>query len=120
MEMKWHPIEDGNMKGVPRDKDILFTVCDEYTGEVFTGVGKVDEHFLRKHRHVFIGVTSYPFDAESLKAWAELPEPFTPNDCNRCEHLEEWCDEFGAGRWCELLKNVPFTKIKPGDCPLDR
>ena len=29
MEMKWHPIEDGNMKGVPRDEDIIFTVLDE-------------------------------------------------------------------------------------------
>lgn len=54
------------------------------------------------------------------KAWMEPPEPFTQNDCNRCAHLKEWADEFGAGRWCELLKNVPFTEIKPGDCPLDR
>lgn len=121
MEMKWHPIEDGNMKDVPRDKDILFTVCDEDTGEVFTGVGKVDEYFLMKRRHVFIGVTSYPFDAESLKAWTELPEPFTPNDCNKCSYWNEWTDEFGDGNAeCELHKNVPFTKIKPGECPLNR
>lgn len=69
------------MKGIPRDEEVIFTVLDEDTGEVFTVVGKVDEHFLRKRRHVFIGVTGYPLDTESLKAWAELPEPFTAGEC---------------------------------------
>lgn len=119
MEMKWHPIEDGNMKDVPRDKDILFTVCDEDTGEVFTGVGKVDEYFLMKRRHVFIGVTSYPFDAESLKAWTELPEPFTPNDCNKCSYWNEWTDEFGDNWFeCELLQCDVPPNGKPEMCPL--
>lgn len=121
MEMKWHPIEDGNMKDVPRDKDILFTVCDEDTGEVFTGVGKVDEYFLMKRRHVFIGVTSYPFDAESLKAWTELPEPFTPDECNKCAYRKEWTDEFGDNWFeCELLQCDVPPNGKLNDCPLNR
>jgi len=118
METKWHPIEDGNMKGVPRDEDIIFSVLDGQTGETYTAIGEVSDYFLHECGQVFVGVTSYPVYTESLKAWMELPPAFKPNDCNRCEYLEEWCDEFGAGRWCELLENVPFTKIKPGDCPL--
>lgn len=116
MEMEWHPIEDGNMEELNGSAQYIFTV------EIIPMEGK-------PVRIVTIGV---PYEMSCMKfvhpdvreveykAWAEVPEPFTPNDCNRCEHLEEWCDEFGAGRWCELLKNVPFTKIKPGDCPLDR
>ena len=121
MEMKWHPIEAGSMKGIPRDEEVIFTVLDEDTGEVRTAAGKVDEYFLKKRGHVFVGAPKYPVETKTLKAWMELPPPYKPkNKCFNCEHLEEWCDEFGAGRWCELLKNVPFTKIKPGDCPLDR
>lgn len=123
MEMKWHPIEAGSMKDVPRDKDILFTVCDEDTGEVFTGVGKVDEYFLMKRRHVFIGVTSYPFDAESLKAWAELPEPYkpAPDKCFKCNHGHLQHDE-DSDNWfeCELLQRDVPANGKPNDCPLNR
>lgn len=45
MEMKWHPIEDGNMKGVPRDEDIIFTVIDEQTREVYTAIGEVSGRY---------------------------------------------------------------------------
>ncbi len=43
------------------------------------------------------------------------------NKCDTCEHWKEWTDEFGD-RWaeCELLKNVPFLDIKPGECPLNK
>lgn len=43
------------------------------------------------------------------------------NKCDTCEHWKEWTDEFGD-RWaeCELLKNVPFLAIKPGECPLNK
>lgn len=78
MEMKWHPIEAGSMKGVPRDKDIIFTLLNEDTGEVYTAVGKVDEHTLKKYGFVMVGVTTYPFETELFKAWAELPEPYNP------------------------------------------
>nr|DAE01109.1 MAG TPA: hypothetical protein [Myoviridae sp. ctegP15] len=115
MEMKWHPIEDGNLKGIPRDEEVIFTVLDEDTGEVRTAAGKVDEYFLKKRGHVFVGAPKYPVDVKTLKAWAELPEPFHPNDCNRCAHSKEWTDEFGDRWWkCELW-NEPFAM---SDCPL--
>lgn len=81
MEMKWHPIEDGNMKGVPRDEELIFTVLDEDTGEVRTASGQVDEYFLKKRRHVFVGTPRYPVDNTTLKAWMKLPPAFKPKDC---------------------------------------
>lgn len=116
MEMEWHPIEDGNMEELNGSAQYIFTVeiipMEGKPVRIVT-IGAPYEMSCMKFIHPDVREVEY-------KAWAEVPEPFTPNDCNRCEHLEEWCDEFGAGRWCELLKNVPFTKIKPGDCPLDR
>lgn len=116
MEMEWHPIEDGNMEELNGSAQYIFTVeiipMEGKPVRIVT-IGEPYEMSCMKFIHPDVREVEY-------KAWAEVPEPFTSNDCNRCEHLEEWCDEFGAGRWCELLKNVPFTKIKPGDCPLDR
>ena len=116
MEREWHPIEDGNMEELNGSAQYIFTVeiipMEGKPVRIVT-IGEPYEMSCMKFIHPDVREVEY-------KAWAEVPEPFTPNDCNRCEHLEEWCDEFGAGRWCELLKNVPFTKIKPGDCPLDR
>lgn len=114
--MEWHPIINGNMEELNESARYIFTVeiiqMDGNSRRLVT-IGIPYEMSCMKFVHPDVREVEY-------KAWAEVPEPFTPNDCNRCEHLEEWCDEFGAGRWCELLKNVPFTKIKPGDCPLDR
>lgn len=116
MEMKWHPIIDGDMEELNKSAQYIFTVeiiqMDGNSRRLVT-IGAPYDMSCMKFTHPDVREVEY-------KAWAEVPEPFTPNDCNRCEHLEEWCDEFGAGRWCELLKNVPFTKIKPGDCPLNR
>lgn len=119
MEMKWNPIEDGDLSEVPCDEEVILTVLDEETGEVYTATAEINNSFL-EHGRVFVGEQIVYVDFKSLKAWMKLPEPFEPKDCSRCAHLKEWADEFGAGRWCELLKNVPFTKIKPGDCPLNR
>lgn len=101
MELKWHLIEDGKMKGIPRDEEVIFTVLDEDTGEVRTASGKVDEHFLKKYGYVFVGTPRYPVETKTLKAWMELPPPYKPkNKCFNCEHLEEWTDAFGD-RWSE-------------------
>lgn len=118
MEMKWHPIEDGNMKGVPRDEDIIFTVLDEQTGEVYTAIGEVCDFFLDEFGQVFVGVTSYPVEVESLMAWMKLPQPFKLKDCTDCPLLPVCTDKFGdIGSECKLFK---VMKIKPEDCPLNR
>ena len=94
MEMKWHPIEAGSMKGVPRDEDVLFTAIDEYTGEFYTTVGEVDDFFIEQGGYIFAGKKiCSPVSIESLVAWMKLPEPFIPGRCDGCEYLEQ------AKRW---------------------
>lgn len=123
MEMKWHPIEDGNLKGVPRDEDIIFSVLDEQTGEVYTAIGEVNDLFLDECGQVFVGVTSYPVDTASLKAWMKLPEPYkpTPDKCFKCNHGHLQHDE-DSDNWfeCELLQRAVPPCGKPEDCPLNR
>lgn len=116
MGMKWHPIIDGDMREVPRDEDVLFTVVDEDTGKVYTAIGEASDYFIDECGYVFVGNRiGCPVYTKSLKAWMELPPPFTPNDCNRCAQLRVWIDGFGD-RWtkCELW-NEPFAM---GECPL--
>ena len=43
MEMKWNPIVNGDLGKVPRNEDVIFTVLDKYTGEVYTAVGTVND-----------------------------------------------------------------------------
>lgn len=62
MDMKWNPIDGGNMNGVPRDEDVIFTVLDEDTGEVYTVIGEVSDYFLHEYGKVFVGATGYPVD----------------------------------------------------------
>lgn len=35
MEMKWHPIIDGDLSGIPINEEFLFTVFDEEDGETY-------------------------------------------------------------------------------------
>lgn len=115
MDMKWHPIIDGDLSEVPRDEDVLFTVIDEDTVGVYTAIGEASDYFIDECGYVFVGVTSYPVYTQEIKAWMELPPPFTPNDCIRCAHYRVWIDGFGD-RWskCEVW-NEPFGM---DDCPL--
>lgn len=121
--MKWNPIDGGNMNGVPRDEDVIFTVLDEDTGEVYTVIGEVSDYFLHECGQVFVGVTSYPVDNTTLKAWMKLPEPFkpTPDKCFKCNHGKLQHDE-SSDNWfeCELLKRDVPPNDKPNDCPLNR
>lgn len=122
MEMKWHPIDDGNMKGVPRDEELIFTVLNEDTGEVRTASGQVDEYFLKKYGYVFVGTPKYPVENTTLKAWMKLPPAFKLIDCDRCVHWKEWIDEFGDDcAQCELIVDPPFLFSTEQDfkCPLN-
>lgn len=117
MEMKWHPINDGDLSGIPRDEELLFTVFDEEDGETYATSCWIEEEYTGNLGVTPNGMRYYP--VQDVKAWMDLPLPYKPkNKCLSCKHLEEWCDEFGES-WseCDLRKNVP---VKPGDCPLDR
>lgn len=114
MEMKWHPIVDGDLRGIPIDVELLFTIFDEEDGESYVTACWTEAGF-EGSLSVSSGMRYY--EAKNVMAWMDLPLPYKPkNKCLSCKHLEEWCDEFGE-RWleCDLRKNVP---IKPEDCPL--
>ena len=117
MEMKWHPIVNGDVSKVPRGEELLFTVFDEEDGETYATACWTEEGY---DGNLVARTGARCFGAECLTAWMELPPPYKPKSkCFRCTHLVDWMDEFGD-RWleCELL-NVPFTKIKPENCPLN-
>lgn len=113
MEMKWTPIIDGDLNGIPRDEDLLFTVFDEEDGETYVISCWIEEEF---EDHISVTPNGIRFyKPKDVKAWMELPPPFHPNDCNMCAHYRVWIDGFGD-RWskCELW-NKPFAM---DDCPL--
>lgn len=115
MEMKWNPIIDGDLSGIPRDEDFLFTVFDEEDGETYVTTAWVEED--QWSTSVTNGRRFY--EVKCVKAWMDFPLPYkSKNKCSDCKHLEEWCDEFGD-RWaeCDLQKNAP---VKPEKCPLNR
>ena len=111
MGMKWHPIIDGDLSGIPRDEELLFTVFDEQDGNYVVSCW-IEEYF-EGNLEVTNGLNYY--EAKDVKAWMDFPPPFTPNDCNVCAHYRVWVDGFGD-RWskCELW-NEPF---RMDDCPL--
>ena len=57
MNMKWNPIVDGDLSGIPRDEDFLFTVFDEEDGETYVTTAWVEED--EWHTGVTNGMRSY-------------------------------------------------------------
>lgn len=116
MEMKWNPIIDGDLSGIPRDEELLFTIFDEEDGETYATACCTEEGF---HGDLTVRSGARYYEEKCLLAWMDFPPPYKPKKkCFSCTHLVDWMDEFGE-RWfeCELL-NVPFKKIKPGECQL--
>ena len=108
MEMKWHPIVNGDLSGIQQQETLLFTLFDERQNENYVATGWIleDEGEL-----VVRGVDPWGLssnETKKVKAWMELPSPFHPNDCNMCAHYRAFIDEVGV-RWtrCELW-NEPF------------
>lgn len=115
MDVKWNPIIDGDLSGIPTGEVVSFTLIDERTNKPYVARGWVveDEGELEVRGTDPWGLNSN--ETKNVKAWMELPPPFTPNDCIRCAHYRVWIDEFGD-RWtkCELW-NEPSAM---DDCPL--
>ena len=115
MDMKWTPIIDGDLSGIPQQKNLLFTIFDERRHENYIAAGWILEY---EGELEVRGVNPWGLNSnetKKVKAWMEFPQPFTPNDCNGCAHYRVWIDGFGD-RWskCELW-NEPFAMV---DCPL--
>ena len=79
MEMKWHPIVNGDMSRVPRDEELLFTVFDEDDGETYVTSCWTEEGY---DGNLVARTGATYFGAEYLTAWMELPLPYKPK--NKC------------------------------------
>ena len=65
MEMKWHPIEDGDLSEVPKDKRLLFTGIDQ--DGLYVDFGYADS-YLEKQAMISIGV-GIAVKAKAIIAW---------------------------------------------------
>lgn len=118
MEMKWNPIIDGALSGIPRDKRLLVTRINH--GRLYVDFGYL-ESILEKHAMIEVGDVGTLVKAKECVAWMQVPEPFKPKDCNICAYRKEWTDEFGDNWFeCELLQGDVPPNGKLNDCPLNR
>ena len=110
MEMKWHPIVNGDLSGIQQQETLLFTISDERQNENYVTTGwilDVDPRVLNSN------------ETKKVKAWMELPEPYEPGRCDVCKHNEQWTDCFGD-RWskCKFSERM-FTKGCPTEKEVD-
>lgn len=113
MEMKWNPIVNGDLSGVPKDKRLLFTGIDQ--DGLYVDFGYADS-YLEKQAMISIGF-GITAKAKKIIAWMEVPEPFKPKDCVNCPYWKEWTDPFGCSWFKCKLWGEEFTA---GECPLNR
>ena len=124
MDMKWHPIVNGDLSGIQQQETILFTLFDEMQNENYVAAGWIleDEGEL-----VVRGVDPWGLNSNEtnkVKAWMELPEPYKQNTdkCFKCKyvHLQHDEDDEDSDDWfeCELLERDVPDNGKPEDCPL--
>ena len=75
MDMKWTPIIDGDLSGIPRDERLLFTGNDQ--GELYVDFGYVES--WQNYVCAYICDDRAPVESKELIAWMEMPEPYNPN-----------------------------------------
>ena len=129
MDMKWTPIIDGDLSGIPTNKEFLFTVFDEIDDQISVTKGLVTNGWPGANPYKVLETTvrgcKY-HKAKKVKAWMELPEPYKQNQdkCFKCKyvHLQHDEDDKDSDDWfeCELLERDVPANGKPEDCPLNR
>lgn len=124
MEMKWHPIENGDLSGIPTNEQFLFTVFNKLDDKTYVIKGLVTNGWpggwpgSSQYKVLETTVRGCRYhESKKVKAWMELPEPFEPDGCDMCKHMKQWTDEFGY-RWskCELWNEPGMEE----DCLLIR
>lgn len=118
MNMKWNPIIDGDLSGIPRNEEFLFTIFDEINHGTYVNIAWIVkcEEKLQVRETTIVGV--HIVEAKNVKAWMKIPEPYQPGMCGICKHCRVWIDGFGD-RWskCELMGIATFVPLK---CPLKK
>lgn len=124
MEMKWNPIIDGDLTGIPRDEELLFTVFDEQDEETYVVKGLCTSGWPGSNPYKVLEATVRGcryYKAKNVKAWMELPDPYkqNPDKCFKCKYVHLQHDE-DSDDWfeCELLERDVPANGKPEDCPL--
>lgn len=86
MEMKWHPIIDGDLSGIPINEQFLFTVFDEIDNKTYVIKGLVTNGWpggwpgSNPYKVLETTVRGCRYHkAKKVKAWMKLPEPYKPN-----------------------------------------
>ena len=129
MEMKWHPIVNGDMSRVPRYEELLFTVFDEEDGGTYVIKGLVTNGWPGSNPYKVLETTVRGcryHKAKNVKALMGLPEPYkqNPDKCFKCKYVHLQYDEGDEDidDWfeCELLERDVPANGKPEDCPLNR
>ena len=119
MGMKWNPIIDGDLSGIPRDERLLFTGIDH--GELYVDFGYIES--WQNYVVAYICDDRAPVESKELIAWMEIPEPYqpTPDKCFKCVHGKLQHDE-SSDNWfeCELLQRDVPPNGKPEDCPVEK
>ena len=123
MDMKWTPIIDGDLSGIPEDEEFLFTIVDKEDGESYVTTAYIVAYDgeLEVREATASGLIIY--EAEYVKAWMDFPEPYkpTPDKCFKCNHGKLQHDE-SSDNWfeCELLQRDVPPNGKSEDCPLEK
>lgn len=89
MDMKWTPIIDGDLRGIPRDEELLFTVFDERDGETYVTTAWVLEYEgeVEVREETSSGLKIH--EAKNVKAWMDYPEPFNQKRHVKCVLTDE-------------------------------
>lgn len=89
MEMKWHPIINGDLSGIPRDEEFLFTVFDENDGETYVTTAWIIEYEGEVEVRESTSSGLYIHEAKNVKAWMDYPEPFNQKRHVKCVLTDE-------------------------------
>jgi len=90
MEMKWHPIVNGDLNGIPRNEEFLFTVFDEKDGETYVTPAWIigyDEGEVEVRENVAGGLRVH--EAKNVKAWMDYPDPYNQKRHVKCVLTDE-------------------------------
>ena len=82
MEMKWHPIVNGDLSGIPINEELLFTVFDEIDDKTYVIKGLVTNGWPGSNQYKVLEATVRGcryHKAKKVKARMEFPEPYKPN-----------------------------------------
>lgn len=89
MEMKWHPIINGDLSGIPRNEEFLFTVFDENDGETYVTTAWIIEYEGEVEVREATSSGLYIHEAKNVKAWMDYPEPFNQKRHVKCVLTDE-------------------------------